>query len=402
MARAVEPAQSELKKLEDLYLNPATGLVGLAVLKKKAKARKIKLTDKQIADFYRAYATNQIFRPFAPPESKVNLASRVPSPGYLQIDLMDVSRYAGNNKNVKYLLNVIDIFSRYVWSVPLKDKKPPAIAEAMKRIFELLKRHNIGVWKVKSDRGNEFQGEVRRFFLEKEILIEYSDPTQRSAHTQLAFIDSFTRTLWNRIRKYMALRGTTRYIDDLKNIIAGYNTTVHSSIKTKPITALTKGTVWITEDELRERAEQRRKTQGLKVGDKVRIWLKPITFEKKSITPQYSTTVYEIIDIKGGAHTLRAVATGEVLDVKYPAGELLKVQATKGQAEIEKLAIKRGEIKKITRSNTRNIRSGLDLEQIPSEKGPTRQIPRAPARTIPDRPVRTRTPSLRVIDNALQ
>jgi len=52
-----------------------------------------------------------------------------------EIDLADLSCLSRYNDKYKYLLNVIDIFSRYAWSVPLKDKTGKSIAAAITTLF---------------------------------------------------------------------------------------------------------------------------------------------------------------------------------------------------------------------------------------------------------------------------
>ena len=46
-----------------------------------------------------------------------------------EMDLADLSSISKYNDKFKYLLNVIDIFSRYVWSIPLKDKMAPPLQQ---------------------------------------------------------------------------------------------------------------------------------------------------------------------------------------------------------------------------------------------------------------------------------
>ena len=40
-----------------------------------------------------------------------------------------------NNKRIKYLLHAIDLFSKYAWAVPLKDKRGIAIVNAFQKII---------------------------------------------------------------------------------------------------------------------------------------------------------------------------------------------------------------------------------------------------------------------------
>jgi transposase InsO family protein len=61
-------------------------------------------------------------------------------------DLSTISRY-----NFKYLLNVIDIFSRFAWSIPLKDKTASSITAALKSLFQNRKPITI-----QSDKGTKF------------------------------------------------------------------------------------------------------------------------------------------------------------------------------------------------------------------------------------------------------
>ena len=54
---------------------------------------------------------------------------------------------------MKYLLTVIDVFSKYGWIVPLKDKKTESGSLAFELIFEKSKRKPEKLW---TDKGNEF------------------------------------------------------------------------------------------------------------------------------------------------------------------------------------------------------------------------------------------------------
>ena len=51
-------------------------------------------------------------------------------------DLVDMQAFAKFNRGVKYLLGVIDVFSKYGWLIPLKDKTGKSVSSALKTIFE--------------------------------------------------------------------------------------------------------------------------------------------------------------------------------------------------------------------------------------------------------------------------
>lgn len=50
-----------------------------------------------------------------------------------QADLVDMGAYSSVNKNFRFLLTVIDAFSKYAWALPIKDKSVAEVAKAMLR-----------------------------------------------------------------------------------------------------------------------------------------------------------------------------------------------------------------------------------------------------------------------------
>ena len=53
---------------------------------------------------------------------------------FWSVDLADMQLISKYNKGIKYLLCVIDLFSRYAWVIPLKNKKGKIIVEGFKKI----------------------------------------------------------------------------------------------------------------------------------------------------------------------------------------------------------------------------------------------------------------------------
>ena len=69
------------------------------------------------------------------------------------VDSADMQLMSKYNKGIKYLLRVIDLFSKYVWFVPLKNKKGISIANAFQSILNNSKRKPNKIWVIQ---GSEF------------------------------------------------------------------------------------------------------------------------------------------------------------------------------------------------------------------------------------------------------
>jgi transposase InsO family protein len=103
------------------------------------------------------------------------------------MDLADLSALAKYNDNYKYLLNVIDIFSSYAWSVPLKHKTGKSVVTALATLFQDTKPNTI-----QSDKGTEFVNTTVQQYLQREG-VEFH--TTHNPDIKGAIIERFNRTL---------------------------------------------------------------------------------------------------------------------------------------------------------------------------------------------------------------
>ena len=71
--------------------------------------------------------------------------------------MQSLSKY---NKGINYLLCAIDLFSKYVWVVPLKDKRRITIVNAFQKIISKGRKPN----KIWVDQGGEFYNNFLRGF----------------------------------------------------------------------------------------------------------------------------------------------------------------------------------------------------------------------------------------------
>ena len=75
------------------------------------------------------------------------------------------------NRRFRFLLRVIDIFSKYAWVVPLKDKEGVTIVNAFQKI---IKESNTKPNKIWLDKGSEFYNNSFKKWLKDNEIEMYS------------------------------------------------------------------------------------------------------------------------------------------------------------------------------------------------------------------------------------
>ena len=187
------------------------------------------------------------------------------------------------NKGFRFLLCVIDIFSKYAWVIPLKDKKGISIVNAFQII---LKKSNCKPNKIWVDKGREFYNSSFKKWLKD------NDVEMHSANNEGKSISAerFIRTLKNKIYKYMTSISKNVYIDKLDEIVKKYNNTYHISIKMKPVDV--KDNTYID-----FKKEVNDKNHKFKVGNQVRISKYKNIFARGYI-PNWSEEIFIIKKIK--------------------------------------------------------------------------------------------------------
>ena len=128
------------------------------------------------------------------------------------------------NKIIRFFLCVFDIFSKYPWITPLKDKKRITITNAFQKILDEsnLKRNKICVDKV-----SEFYNRSVKSFLQNNNIEMCS--TYNEGKSVIA--QRLIRTLKSKIYKYMTSILKNMYVDQLDDIVNKYNSTYHKTIK---------------------------------------------------------------------------------------------------------------------------------------------------------------------------
>ena len=141
------------------------------------------------------------------------------------IDLADVSNLAQENSGTRFLLVAIDVFSRYLWTVPLQNKKHDSIIEGLKEVFESGRKPK----EIRTDPGSEWKNRWVKSFLNKQDIDHYV--TRNPTHANYA--ERVIRTLKVLMHRYFTHERTYHYLDILQNIVSNYNARSHSSLDGK-------------------------------------------------------------------------------------------------------------------------------------------------------------------------
>ena len=243
---------------------------------------------------------------------------------------MDKESFVKQNDGIKFLLVVIDVFSRFLWVRALKDKSASTVTKAFDDIFKDSKRLPR---RLRTDRGTEFtSAETRSFFKRKRVHQIFT-----ANELQANFAERVIKTLKNKIFRYLDTQKSLRYIDVLQDLVKSYNNTWHTGILSKPkdVNEKNEKRLWWqmywpleTFGEETRRLKNRRKTFRYNVGDFVRISLKK-TALMREYNQKWTEEVFIIASrfLRDGSVDLYRVTDyeGEQLTGTFYRNELQKI-----------------------------------------------------------------------------
>lgn len=218
---------------------------------------------------------------------------------HLQMDLIDMSSDAKHNAypfpeadaaehgGVNYLLNIVDLHSKFLWSIPLPNKSAKLVASALQNLFL-----GYGAPKyLQSDNGPEFVNDlVTQVAARFGVTMRHSKPYNPQAQGQ---VERLNGTLKRIISSHQLATRSRKYIEQLPFLVYAYNTSIHSTTKVTPFQSLFKRDVGGRDaissnmdrnvrDNLKRKAEEMIRNDLLKkgavagplqVGDVVRVLL---------------------------------------------------------------------------------------------------------------------------------
>ena len=204
------------------------------------------------------------------------------------IDLADFSDYTiSNNKSYRYILIVIDNYSKYLWAIPLKNKYSQTLTNEFSNILNKSKQKPL---KIESDRGTEFYNNIFQNFLKIKNIHHYSRFTDKGP----SIAERVIRTIRNLLKKPVFLAGNADWVSELPSVIKQYNNTIHHSTKMKPIDASRKSNQKLVYNNLKDDREKQK--PKYKLGQLVRTADIKKVFSKGDST-NYSYNIYTITEV---------------------------------------------------------------------------------------------------------
>ena len=203
-------------------------------------------------------------------------------------DLLDRNDYGPkNNRGYRYILVIVDNFSKFGWTIPLKNKYSQSITDAFSQIIKKSKRKpNL----LETDDGKEYVNKIFNEFLNNNKIKRYSRYTDKGA----VFAERFNRTIRNLLKKPVFLAGNADWLSELPSVIKQYNNTIHHSIKMTPIQTSKKSNQKLVYNNLKDDREAQK--PKFKLGDSVRTADIKKVFSKGDST-NWSYKLYTITEV---------------------------------------------------------------------------------------------------------
>jgi len=288
-------------------------------------AKQMKITNKRAKEILTQSDTYGLHREFKRP-STYNPYYIRRRRDLIQADLIDVSEIQYSNGRIKFLLLIIDVFTKFVWVFPLKNKSGESVSQVLDKWLNDI---DLPPRVFQTDKGREFFNAKVTSVLEK-----YGVRQQQAYGTcKAAIAERANKSIQRLMYSYLTERETKKYINVLPKLIQSYNTRPHRTIKGfTPQQADKKSNekkIWKIYDE-KFKSIPRQKVK-FAIGDLVRVKIdaKVLSRSSRSYNRQFNEEFYQIrrINNKLQIPMYYLTATDDDEDIKggFYANELSKV-----------------------------------------------------------------------------
>ena len=254
--------------LKELVNDPETVRFGRDSFYNKIKEKYSNISKLKAFNYLKSQEAYQLHLPLKPRRTIKSIT--VDGPGkYYQMDLiiLKIKDLAQFNSGYKYILNIIDVFSKFLWSYALKSKSGAALANVLTSWLDQLKEKPTI---VQSDNGTEFKNnEVDKIFKDRDVRRIYSDSYTPQSN---GGVERVNYTMKKLLFSLLTQKKSKRWIDILGDVVNNYNSSIHSTTEETP-QSIENDDANNKKVNLRIRAKrvQQPDLHNLKVGDAVRI-----------------------------------------------------------------------------------------------------------------------------------
>lgn len=256
-----------------------------------------KISRKDVKEFLASKATYTIFAPNRVKFKRNAFEFGVEAIGDLmEMDHANISTEYWRASGIKYVFLFQDIFSRYVWAIPVKTRETKETVSAMEKVFQ-----ECIPTKIYCDKATEYtSSDMLKFTQKLGIHMYFTNSSVKAPH-----IERLIRTMRTFTQRYLHAHNSYNIIPAVKHWVRQYNDSVHTTTKVKPIDVMTsfdgRKRCWLNQF-LYNKGKIRKDRYDLKIGDFVRLNRERALFEKESEYGGWSHAVYKIIRVKKNQH----------------------------------------------------------------------------------------------------
>jgi hypothetical protein len=286
------PSEEEKETLRRIYYSPKEpgGLSGFRAFYRAVKKKNVNIPKRRILEFLRGESGYTQYKP-----ARKRFPRRPIVPIGLnrewEIDLLDVRNLSQYNEGVKYILAIIDTFSKKLRMYPLKNKTAATIINVLETTFTTDATPTL----IYSDSEGAVMSREFDNFLNK-----YGVQLFRAfSETKAPHIERVIRTFYSKLARYLHINNTYKYVDKLDEFVSSYNNSPHRTLRGLTPNEINESNA----DEVWEKVYKPKrivtnphseKGCGLRVGQAVRISVLHKTPFKKGYWKNFSTEIFKI------------------------------------------------------------------------------------------------------------
>lgn len=322
------PAISPQAIIRNVYYSPKTGFQSaqrtLSHIRRLHPGSGVSLKD--VSEFIKQQEVAQVYKQIPRPKVFRHIvASGIDA--QWQADLIDLPKLAKVNNGYRYILTIVDIYSRYAWCIALKNKSGKQVAQAFKDLASKPPPHGRSPSVLVTDNGKEFLNKHLREVLERDNV--YHRTNEAGDHNHMGIIERFNRTIKTILEKYRSATGNKNWVNVIEEIVEGYNNSFHATTKRRPVDVAS----GLQDPEQREQVT----FKPLDIGTSVRTLINRKQFDK-GYEARWTKKIHVISGRKGNRYYVddseeRSFKESELLVVEGGVAQ----RAPQGVREVESL-----------------------------------------------------------------